>query len=104
MQQYQAQPYKPYLDKFLPKSDPQYFELLNNKNVTVILQKKNFVKLSNFPSEANTELLNRVCIFSVTQMDPSSCQPTISPLRVGVINKAGVQLRHDFELNQDESE
>lgn len=60
-----------------------YFELLNNKNMSVILQKKNFFKLN--PSSSFDKLLNRNCVFSVTYLDAVTSQPTVSPLRVGVI-------------------
>ena len=60
-----------------------YFELLNNKNMSVILQKKNFFRLN--PSSSFDKLLNRNCVFSVTYLDAVTSQPTVSPLRVGVI-------------------
>ena len=73
-----------------------YFELLNNKNMSVILQKKNFFKLNPSPSLDTSKLLNRNCVFSVTYLDAVTSQPTVSPLRVGVIHADGIKLRHDF--------
>jgi hypothetical protein len=55
-------------------------------------------------NESFAPLLNRICIFSVTQLDPISMVPTVTPLRVGTIQENGIKLRHDFELTGEEAE
>lgn len=68
--------------------------------MTVILQKKNFFQVTN-KSHDVTPLLNRIVIFSVTEMFE---EPVVSPLRVGILQADGIKLRHDFMLSADESQ
>jgi hypothetical protein len=91
---------KPYLDKFKAKAeDEEFFELLNNKNTSVILQKKNFFELNQRSSSEIHKLYNRVCIFNLTELCTQTMQPTVAPLRVGILTPEGIKLRHDFQLD-----
>jgi hypothetical protein len=56
--------------------------------MNVILQKKNFFPLTN-RAEDPTPLINKVCIFSVTEFDPVSMTPVVSPLRIGLMKENG---------------
>lgn len=56
--------------------------------MNVILQKKNFFPLKN-RTEDITPLFNKVCIFSVTEFDPVSMTPVVSPMRIGVMKENG---------------
>ena len=94
---------KPYLDKFKAKpEDEEFFELLNNKNTSVILQKKNFFEFNQRGSSEVHKLYNRVCIFNLTELCTQTMQPIVAPFRVGILTAEGIKLRHDFQFDHGE--
>jgi hypothetical protein len=99
---------KPYLDKFNRpehvEDTKEYFSLMNNRNQSVILVKKNYFPLRNRQADIKP-LIGRIVIFSKIELSETTMTPEVSPQRVGILQAEGsIKLRHDFQPTDSEPE
>jgi hypothetical protein len=98
---------KPYLDKFQHLTNKKvtfrdrsddYFNLLNQRNKDVILKKCDYKTVTALDQLTAT---NQRVVFSLTEPDPATYVPVVSPLKLGTLLKIEdgfleIELREDF--------